>query len=674
MPEPEQDTGKPYGRIVDKLNELYGDQCRTLGLNVEAGGAEITLLKLENNWTLNFQQTRNTPARLMLSFRCVSGASSTPLDLLRQMYVYRAISAKLGAEAKATFSARQNWNVQLFTIEEDVLDKSIFDVRVTDAEYEQAAKWLIEKAEALMGKPFKELKETLAAASPKQSFSDFVGEQEVLCKVKNDLALWYLTNTGRADKKTDGSSLSQEEVESTLTLMQEQMETAIGSLRKNDVASMEKRFETWLKAELPFSASGYMSKLRAYKKASSQHDDVFLVQTEAEFKAFWNKMEHDEGWQTWLKNKSPDYASDARSAFNKYNEFLQKVEKEPSIMNTELPTTPPKETCRNWIIFGAPGTGKSHLVEEKQKDPTFPFAKVVRVTFHPEYSYHDFVGSYKPVMVSYLNEVGRLEKKIEYQFVPGPFAVILKKARKAKEKATQPDSNPECFLLIIEEINRARMAAVFGDVFQLLDRNESGESDYDIVPSRELDAYLRDKKPLDGAVAETEEEVEPDPIKIPANMYIWATMNSADQGVFPMDTAFKRRWDFKYLGINEEEGKLTKDYGLMAPAWNRIRMHINGLLQEAKINEDKQMGPFFLKKETLKNEEKFIEAFKSKVVMYLYEDAAKHKKDRVFAKPNDTYSQICGTIKDLTSLYAAFCGMKEALLAPESDTGKNEDA
>lgn len=132
-------------------------------------------------------------------------------------------------------------------------------------------------------------------------------------------------------------------------------------------------------------------------------------------------------------------------------------------------------------------------------------------------------------------------------------------------------------------------------------------------------------------------------ISLPSNLYIWASMNSADQGVFPMDTAFKRRWNFEYLDIDAGKDKLEGEY---AEVWDKIRTIINGLLQKAKINEDKQMGPFFLKLSAFKNDADFIKAFKSKVVMYLYEDAAKHKKQEVFKEPEKTYSAIC---RDLDS-------------------------
>lgn len=268
-----------------------------------------------------------------------------------------------------------------------------------------------------------------------------------------------------------------------------------------------------------------------------------------------------------------------------------------------------------------------------------------RVTFHPEYSYAQFVGTYKPVM----DEDG---ESIKYNYVPGPFMRMYVEAIKSART-----DNPQPYLLLIEEINRAKVAAVFGDVFQLLDRDDNGVSEYEIQASEDIRRYLAKELnvPMDSCKH----------IRIPDNMYIWATMNSADQGVFPMDTAFKRRWNFEYLGINDNEdeikgiGKLTLA-GMDEPIeWNRLRKAINAKMSSGdfKINEDKLMGPFFLSKKVIASDEngeiidreKFIKAFKSKVIMYLYEDAVKQGKHRFFDGCPDTgkYSSVCDAFKTM---------------------------
>lgn len=297
-----------------------------------------------------------------------------------------------------------------------------------------------------------------------------------------------------------------------------------------------------------------------------------------------------------------------------------------------------KGFSRNRIIFGAPGTGKSYTIN-KEKDELISISEEFeRVTFHPDYSYANFVGTYKPV--ASIDSDGK--DAITYEYVPGPFMRTLVKALRNANSY-----NPVPYLLIIEEINRANMAAVFGDVFQLLDRDDNEVSEYPIQASEDMKKYLA--KELGGNPQDYSE------IKLPNNMFIWATMNSADQGVFPMDTAFKRRWDFTYIGINENqegvEGKtvrLGKDSYEREVEWNKLRMEINKELLKYKVNEDKLMGPYFIAKKTLGAAETidadtFIKVFKNKVIMYLFDDAGKQKRPSLFAgcEEKNLYSAIC---------------------------------
>lgn len=306
----------------------------------------------------------------------------------------------------------------------------------------------------------------------------------------------------------------------------------------------------------------------------------------------------------------------------------------------------------NLIYFGAPGTGKSYSLN-KLAEEHFDKAHTRRVTFHPDYSYASFVGCYKPTMrqpeqksnESLSENMGRAY--VSYEFVPGP---LVKSYVEAK---THPNEN---YLLIVEEINRANPAAVFGDVFQLLDRDGDGESEYDVDVPTDLGEYLW-KEFLDASSCVDEApglysleencDTRVQSMRLPSNLYIWATMNSADQGVFPMDTAFKRRWEFRYMGIDEGEAKIAGKVVRLGTRrepveWNALRHAVNGLLKTgAHVNEDKLLGPFFLKKSALEDDDAFDEAFKSKVLLYLYEDAAKMKRPKVFRHPDFTYSEIC---------------------------------
>lgn len=312
----------------------------------------------------------------------------------------------------------------------------------------------------------------------------------------------------------------------------------------------------------------------------------------------------------------------------------------PIVFNTKIDEKLKKQYERNRILFGAPGTGKSFELKKDSKEimeGTTGYYE--RVTFHPEYSYSQFVGTYKPVMGD--------NDDIRYDFVPGPFMRVYAEALKNART-----DNPQPYLLLIEEINRAKVAAVFGDVFQLLDRDDDGISEYEIQASEDIQKYLAKPEVLGGNPADYKR------IRIPNNMFIWATMNSADQGVFPMDTAFKRRWNFEYLGINKNEEKISgtgkiKIAGREEPIeWNRLRKAINNKMSsdKFKVNEDKLMGPFFLSTKLIASDEtgmiidtaKFIEAFKSKVIMYLYEDAVKQGKHKFFdGCDSSKYSSVC---------------------------------
>lgn len=282
----------------------------------------------------------------------------------------------------------------------------------------------------------------------------------------------------------------------------------------------------------------------------------------------------------------------------------------------------------SWIWNGAQSA--NYFEDDTEEKVTHRYE---RVTFHPNYSYAQFVGTYKPIQDRNDNTV------IRYEYIPGPFMRVYVQAMKAKQAGL--DDN---FLLIIEEINRANVAAVFGDVFQLLDR-KNGASEYPIAASEDIKKYLKDN-----GIDDCEE------LKIPSNMYIWATMNSADQGVFPMDTAFKRRWEFEYIGIDENAEKVANyeipigkqdDKARWKVKWDELRRAVNDKLISLGINEDKLLGPYFLSESVLESAMNkgidFVKSFESKVLMYLFEDAAKMKVRQLFRITSEKYiySEVC---------------------------------
>lgn len=305
----------------------------------------------------------------------------------------------------------------------------------------------------------------------------------------------------------------------------------------------------------------------------------------------------------------------------------------------------------NRIIYGAPGTGKSHKLKVESEE-YFDKENIIRITFHSDYSYSEFFGSYKPISIykNHADSSTYTRKKINYEgdsleeteyeikndpnviyeFNEGPFLKLLKKALNNKD-SNKKDKN---YLLIIEELNRANTANVFGDIFQLLDRKE-GVSEYPI----NISDLLIDSDNETGDILGTQ-------IYLPDNFYIWATMNNADQGVYQMDTAFRRRWSFDYLDINYNS-QIVDDItinlnGIGEIGWNKFREEINKkLFREFNIREDKLIGPFFIDPDTLRKctEKQFHNIFKNKILMYICEDILRHRNKQLIFK-DDSLGKI----------------------------------
>lgn len=333
---------------------------------------------------------------------------------------------------------------------------------------------------------------------------------------------------------------------------------------------------------------------------------------------------------------------------------LEVAVRESAVAGTAI--EPDEGLSRNLIVFGAPGTGKSHDLDLRAK-ANFPGdGCITRVTFHPEYTYSQFVGAYKPWVEpdedpeKSLNQQFR-DSKITYRYEFGPFM----------ETYVQALLYPSVkYVLLIEELNRANPAA-FGDIFQLLDRDATGASKYPVATPNDMRGELWKRLYESTFLPEGDETLHrysseeattaAKQLSLPPNMFIWATMNSADQGVFPMDTAFKRRWSFEYMDINHGF-EVIRDFDVVlgddghVVNWDDLRRKINELLlDECKVNEDKLLGPFFIAPEALDDPETFAAAFKDKVLLYLCEDAAKMKKSNLFKGCNRktiTYSYVCG--------------------------------
>lgn len=299
-----------------------------------------------------------------------------------------------------------------------------------------------------------------------------------------------------------------------------------------------------------------------------------------------------------------------------------------------------KTTGLQQIYYGAPGTGKSKTI----KDLTFG-ESVIRTTFHPDSDYASFVGTYKPiteevtlrdcygkkVIDEETNEVVK-EERIAYKFIPQAFLEAYVKAWKKLGSSKKQ-------YLIIEEINRGNCAQIFGDLFQLLDRNEYGFSDYPIVADKDMQKYL--EKEFAGWEITNKDEINQlygeanmvnlimkgERLVLPSNLYIWATMNTSDQSLFPIDSAFKRRWDWKYVPIREGRDKETNaplnwyiNTGDKQYNWWSFISLVNKLIGSLTNSEDKKLGYFFCK---AKDGEINADLFVSKVIFYLWNDVFK---------------------------------------------------
>lgn len=283
------------------------------------------------------------------------------------------------------------------------------------------------------------------------------------------------------------------------------------------------------------------------------------------------------------------------------------------------------------IFYGAPGTGKSHTIKEETKE-----SDVIRTTFHPDTDYSTFVGAYKPTtaLLPICDELGQPMKigattlhneQIVYEFVAQSFLQAYVNAWKKFDKDDKQ-------YLVIEEINRGNCAQIFGDLFQLLDRNDYGFSDYPIKADADMKRQLQ--KAFTGLVIAQKDKINAmyegkdivsqvlngDILLLPNNLYIWATMNTSDQSLFPIDSAFKRRWDWTYMPISDAENNWIIEVDGSKYDWWQFLEKINEKIGSITNSEDKKLGYFFCKAQ-----DGVISAktFVGKVIFYLWNDVFK---------------------------------------------------
>lgn len=293
------------------------------------------------------------------------------------------------------------------------------------------------------------------------------------------------------------------------------------------------------------------------------------------------------------------------------------------------------------IFYGAPGTGKSHAINEQTTGKD-----VIRTTFHPDSDYSTFVGAYKPTTksVPVMTVIGTeavpvkgkdgkemTEDKIVYEFVSQAFMQAYVEAWK-KYCTVQEGEEPVDEFLVIEEINRGNCAQIFGDLFQLLDRGDKGFSEYPIKADSDMKKQL--KKEFAGLEIKNKVSIndlfkgkdivaqvlEGEVLLLPNNLYIWATMNTSDQSLFPIDSAFKRRWDWYYVPISNAEKNWTIEVNGAKYDWWNFLQAINDRVYDATYSEDKKLGYFFCKADDgIISSSKFV----SKVIFYLWNDVFK---------------------------------------------------
>ena len=295
---------------------------------------------------------------------------------------------------------------------------------------------------------------------------------------------------------------------------------------------------------------------------------------------------------------------------------------------------------RQVIYYGAPGTGKSHKIKEILAGQNIQKENIFRTTFHPDSDYSTFVGAYKPTrgkkplyglnggITVRMKEGDRMleEETITYNFIPQAFL-------NAYIRSYQTTDN---VYLIIEEINRGNCAQIFGDLFQLLDRDEEGKSEYTIKADTDLKAYLEETLGTDN------EGIKDGEICLPSNLYIYATMNTSDQSLFPIDSAFKRRWDWEYEPIKYKNTKWEIDIQDKRYSWVSFQKIVNDKIFDATHSEDKMLGDFFVNPGNQIISEKMLV---NKILFYLWNDVCKDGESDIF-KVNDSedisFSQLYG--------------------------------
>lgn len=351
-----------------------------------------------------------------------------------------------------------------------------------------------------------------------------------------------------------------------------------------------------------------------------------------------------------------------------FNQFFQYTPPSKRVVSIQKEDNKESSFSRQIIYYGAPGTGKSHKI--KAQLAGVPKENIFRITFHPDSDYSTFVGAYKPTRgkrplyglfgkdtVRMKDGEDLFEDMITYRFIPQSFL-------NAYIRAYRTDEN---VYLIIEEINRGNCAQIFGDLFQLLDRDENGVSEYTIKADADLKSFLEEE------LGEDNPGIKDGELCLPSNLYIYATMNTSDQSLFPIDSAFKRRWDWEYEPIKYKNIGWRIVIDDTEYSWVSFQRKVNEKIVNATISEDKMLGDYFVNpSDGVITDQVLL----NKILFYLWNDVCKDGEGDIF-KISDTgdisFSELYGdgSIEKLVSMMN-YLGVEE-YIGEENTPGDEED-
>ena len=350
-----------------------------------------------------------------------------------------------------------------------------------------------------------------------------------------------------------------------------------------------------------------------------------------------------------LVNASQSFVADLCAFLSNKEELVKAIILgEESREDRKINNDENKELPFQQIFYGAPGTGKSHKIKGNEQVKKAEEKKLVfRTTFHPDSDYSTFVGAYKPTMKKQYRYDGKvkakyyedddladakkddiiIDKVIQYDFVPQSFINAYVAAWKNQD---------EKVFLIIEEINRGNCAQIFGDLFQLLDRDENGVSEYKIKADADIKAHLEKE------LGQDSDGIKDGELCLPKNLYIWATMNTSDQSLFPIDSAFKRRWDWEYEPIKYSNKEWKIEIGNNKYSWTSFQKKVNDRIFRDFSSEDKMLGDYFVHPRDGVISEKLL---LNKILFYLWNDVCKDGDGDIFKTEDDKevkFSELYG--------------------------------